>query len=163
MAGKVTIPGHQGSHALVFSDGSISAALRLYQAQSPNLMMELGERNYKVYTDFLFSTFFTHFQLYKYVMSQPRKENIPQVCDVTAMTGEHSAGVTYALLTFVETGHVLLGKSGHVLLGKSGHVLLGKTGHVLLGKSGDVLLGKSGHVLLGKTGHVLLGKSGDVL
>ena len=93
MAGKVTIPGHQGSHALVFSDGSISAALRLYQAQSPNLMMELGERNYKVYTDFLFSTFFTHFQLYKYVMSQPRKENIPQVCDVTAMTGKHSAGM----------------------------------------------------------------------
>lgn len=63
----------------LFSDSSITAALRLYQAQSQNLMLELGERNYKVYTDFLFSTFFTHFQLYKYVLSQPRRENIPQV------------------------------------------------------------------------------------
>ena len=61
------------------SDSSITAAVLLYQAQSQNLALELGERNYKVYTDFLFSTFFTHFQLYKHVLAQPRRENIPQV------------------------------------------------------------------------------------
>ncbi|KAL8570046.1 hypothetical protein ACOMHN_036323 [Nucella lapillus] len=61
------------------TDLKITEAIRLYQAQSPNLLLALGERNYKVYTDFLFSTFFSHFQLYKYVLSHPRPQNIPQL------------------------------------------------------------------------------------
>lgn len=61
------------------TDNSITNAIHLYQAQSINLLMEIGERNYKLYTDFLFSTFFTHFQLYKYIMSHPRHEIIPQL------------------------------------------------------------------------------------
>ncbi|XP_076440920.1 uncharacterized protein C8orf74 homolog [Babylonia areolata] len=61
------------------TDNHITDAVQLYQAQSPNLLLALGERNYKVYTDFLFSTFFSHFQLYKYVLSHSRSQNVPEI------------------------------------------------------------------------------------
>ncbi|KAK7101237.1 uncharacterized protein C8orf74 homolog [Littorina saxatilis] len=61
------------------TDKTITEAVRLYIAQSTNLLLELGECKYKVYTDFLFTTFFTHFQLYKYVMTYPRKAKIPHL------------------------------------------------------------------------------------
>nr|KAG5714029.1 hypothetical protein BaRGS_020357 [Batillaria attramentaria] len=53
--------------------------VKTYQARSAELITSLGQRNYKIYTDFLFSTFFTHFQLYKHVLSNSREENIPRV------------------------------------------------------------------------------------
>ncbi|KAK7508261.1 hypothetical protein BaRGS_00000500 [Batillaria attramentaria] len=61
------------------AEKSLTQMVKTYQARSAELITSLGQRNYKIYTDFLFSTFFTHFQLYKHVLSNSREENIPRV------------------------------------------------------------------------------------
>ncbi|XP_067678544.1 uncharacterized protein C8orf74 homolog [Haliotis asinina] len=58
---------------------SLSDAIRCYRDISGNLAQILGERNYKQYTDYVFSTFMTHYQLFTYVFTQERQTNVPYV------------------------------------------------------------------------------------
>ncbi|XP_025110566.1 uncharacterized protein C8orf74 homolog isoform X2 [Pomacea canaliculata] len=51
----------------------ISEAVVLYQQDITKLQQLVNERNIKMYSDFVFSTFFTHFQLYKFVLTNPRQ------------------------------------------------------------------------------------------
>lgn len=51
----------------------MSEAVVLYQQDITKLQQLVNERNIKMYSDFVFSTFFTHFQLYKFVLTNPRQ------------------------------------------------------------------------------------------
>lgn len=53
--------------------------LKLIQSQSSELGIELGERNFKVYMDFLFSTFLQHFKLFQFVFTNDREKQVPYV------------------------------------------------------------------------------------
>ncbi|XP_071119441.1 uncharacterized protein C8orf74 homolog isoform X1 [Haliotis cracherodii] len=57
----------------------LSSAIRCFKDLSGNLAQVLGERNYKQYTDYVFSTFMTHYQLFTYVFTQDRQTNVPHV------------------------------------------------------------------------------------
>lgn len=59
-------------------------AVKLYQEQSIHLVEILGERNFQIYTEFVFSTFMTHFKLFQYVFSVNREELIPKVSRTVA-------------------------------------------------------------------------------
>lgn len=53
--------------------------LKFVQSQSDDLGCELGERNFKVFMDFLFSTFLQHFKLFQFVFTNDREKQIPCV------------------------------------------------------------------------------------
>jgi hypothetical protein len=53
--------------------------LKFIQSQSSEFGIELGERNFKVYMDFLFSTFLQHFKLFQFVFTNDREKQVPNV------------------------------------------------------------------------------------
>ncbi|XP_064606957.1 uncharacterized protein C8orf74 homolog isoform X2 [Liolophura sinensis] len=59
-------------------------AVKLYQEQSIHLIERLGERNFQIYTEFVFSTFMTHFKLFQFVFNVNREELIPKVSRTVA-------------------------------------------------------------------------------
>ena len=54
----------------------IDQAIAVYKLVAPNYLNQIGEKNMKIYTDYIFSTMMTHYKLYLYVFNQPRE---PQV------------------------------------------------------------------------------------
>lgn len=53
--------------------------MKFIQSQSSEFGIELGERNFKVYMDFLFSTFLQHFKLFQFVFTNDREKQVPNV------------------------------------------------------------------------------------
>lgn len=53
--------------------------MKFIQSQSSEFGIELGERNFKVYMDFLFSTFLQHFKLFQFVFTKDREKQVPNV------------------------------------------------------------------------------------
>lgn len=51
----------------------------MYTIKSEYIGTHLGERNYKVYTDFIFSTFMCHYKLFQYVFMNEREQQIPNI------------------------------------------------------------------------------------
>ncbi|KAK6188201.1 hypothetical protein SNE40_004432 [Patella caerulea] len=65
---------------LKFSKGkSLAETVTWYSKEAENMFPLLGERFFKMYTDFVFSTFLSHYQLYQYVLIKKRDEEIPKV------------------------------------------------------------------------------------
>ncbi|XP_060556460.1 uncharacterized protein C8orf74 homolog isoform X2 [Ruditapes philippinarum] len=57
----------------------ITDILGFYNSQSTDLIQTLGERDYKIYSSFVFETILPHFKLYKLVFTTPRAEQIPNL------------------------------------------------------------------------------------
>lgn len=55
------------------------AVLKYIQSESTEIGCELGERNFKVYIDFLFSTFLQHIKLFQFVFTRERERMSPNV------------------------------------------------------------------------------------
>ncbi|XP_052066147.1 uncharacterized protein C8orf74 homolog [Mytilus californianus] len=55
------------------------AVLKYIQAESTEIGCELRERNFKVYIDFLFSTFLQHIKLFQFVFTSDRERMSPNV------------------------------------------------------------------------------------
>ncbi|XP_045160414.1 uncharacterized protein C8orf74 homolog [Mercenaria mercenaria] len=55
----------------------ITDILGFYNSQASELIQTLGEREYKIYSSFIFETILPHFKLYKLVFTTPRAEQIP--------------------------------------------------------------------------------------
>lgn len=53
--------------------------LKYVQSNSTDLGCQLGERNFKIHMDFLFSTFLQHFKLFQYVFLNEREKKTPYV------------------------------------------------------------------------------------
>ena len=53
--------------------------MKFIQSQSSEFGIVLGERNFKVYMDFLFSTFLQHFKLFQFVFTNDREKQVPNV------------------------------------------------------------------------------------
>ena len=58
---------------------SITEILGFYKVKSIDLCVSLGEREYKIFTEYIFNTILPHFKLIKLVFTTARKEEIPQV------------------------------------------------------------------------------------
>ncbi|XP_041357156.1 uncharacterized protein C8orf74 homolog [Gigantopelta aegis] len=57
----------------------LTEALSIFKSESDVLAAKLGERNFKVYADFIFSTFMRHYQLFQYVFTRDQEKQIPHV------------------------------------------------------------------------------------
>lgn len=64
---------------IYFTGKEVLDVLKFIQSQSSELGIELGERNFKVYMDFLFSTFLQHFKLFQFVFTNDREKQVPYV------------------------------------------------------------------------------------
>lgn len=53
--------------------------LKVFKLNSFELASILGERNFKIYADFIFSTIMRHFRLIKLVLTQNREKQTPQL------------------------------------------------------------------------------------
>ena len=58
---------------------NITEILGFYRSKSVDLCTSLGEREYKIFTDYIFNTVLAHFKLIKFVFTNARKEQIPNV------------------------------------------------------------------------------------
>ncbi|XP_072046122.1 uncharacterized protein C8orf74 homolog [Amphiura filiformis] len=56
----------------------INQAIAIYKLIVPNYLDRIAEKNLKIYTDYVFSTFMSHYKLYLYVFTRPRE---PQVSE----------------------------------------------------------------------------------
>lgn len=57
---------------LLVADKDITDALQFLKLQSFELADVLGQRNFPIYTDFVFQTYLRHFKLFKYVFTKER-------------------------------------------------------------------------------------------
>lgn len=63
----------------LFADKDLTDALQFLKLQSFELADLLGERNFPIYTDFVFQTYLRHFKLFKYVFTKERDTLKPNV------------------------------------------------------------------------------------
>lgn len=56
----------------------ITDILGFYNSQAAELIHILGEREYKIYSSYVFETILPHFKLYRLVVTTPRTEQIPK-------------------------------------------------------------------------------------
>lgn len=56
----------------------ITDILGFFNMQASDLLQTLGEREYKIFSTYVFETLLPHFKLYRLVFTTPRKEQIPK-------------------------------------------------------------------------------------
>ncbi|KAK3579122.1 hypothetical protein CHS0354_022142 [Potamilus streckersoni] len=59
--------------------GTLTESIEFYKDKSSELADTLGERNYKIFTDFIFNIILPHFKLYKYALTKDRTFNCPNI------------------------------------------------------------------------------------